>query len=263
MNPLRILALGDVVGNRGRHALEKSLYRIVDEEQIDFVIANGENAGPSIMLTRESAVALLRAGVDVITGGNHTTRINELVRYLIKEPRLLRPYNLAANAPGAGWGVYECGEARLGVLSLQGRVFMGEIESPFVAVDRALGEMRGQCDLIVVDFHAEATSEKVALAHYLDGRVAALLGTHTHVQTADARILPRGTAYITDLGMVGPIDSVIGVKKEIAIERFLTGQRLKLEVAPGTVQIDGVVVVADPQTGLAKEIKALSMQVDV
>jgi len=263
MSLLRLLALGDVVGNRGRHALEKSLYRIVDEEKIDFVIANGENAGPSIMLTKESAVALLRAGVDVITGGNHTTRIKELVHYLIKEPRLLRPFNLPAGAPGSGLGVYECGEARIGVVSLQGRVFMGEIESPFTAVERALAELSGRCDVIVVDLHAEATSEKVAFAHFLDGRVAAVLGTHTHVQTADARVLPGGTACITDLGMVGPVDSVIGVKKEIAVERFLTGQRLKLEVAAGTVQIDGVVIVADPKTGLAKEIKAVRMQVEV
>ncbi len=263
MDALRLLVLGDVVGNRGRHALEKVLYRIVEEEQADFVIVNGENAGPSVMLTRESAVALLRAGVDVITGGNHTVKINELIRYLIKEPRLLRPYNMPAGTPGNGLGVYECEGRRIGVVSLQGRVFMGEIESPFNAAERALAELRGQCDAVVIDFHAEATSEKVALAHFLDGRVAAVVGTHTHVQTADARVLPGGTAYISDLGMVGPIDSVIGVKKEIAVERFLTGRRLKLEVAAGTVEVDGVLITVDPAKGLATEIHALRVPVEV
>ena len=222
--------------------------------------------GPTAQYADENIrvmTAFLRAGVDVITGGNHTVKINELIRYLIKEPRLLRPYNMPAGTPGNGLGVYECEGRRIGVVSLQGRVFMGEIESPFSAAERALAELRGQCDAVVIDFHAEATSEKVALAHFLDGRVAAVVGTHTHVQTADARVLPGGTAYISDLGMVGPIDSVIGVKKEIAVERFLTGRRLKLEVAAGTVEVDGVLITVDPAKGLATEIHALRVPVEV
>jgi len=260
---LRILMVGDVVGNRGRHALEKSLYRIVDEEKIDFVVANGENAGSDLVMSPESAIALLRAGVDVLTGGNHTSRKTDVVRYMNKEPKLLRPYNFPESFPGRGWAVFPCGDARVAVLSLQGRVFMGEIANPFHAADRALNEIEGQADVIVVDFHAEATSEKIAMSHYLDGRVAAVFGTHTHVQTADARLLPKGTAAITDVGMTGPVDSIIGVKKEISIARFLDGRRRKLEVAGGSVQICGAVLEADTETGLARGIKSIAVQVDV
>lgn len=263
MSLLTILILGDIVGNRGRHAVEKHLFRIVDQENIDFVIANGENAGPRLVLTREAAIGLLNAGIDLITGGNHTMKDLELVRYLAKEPRLLRPYNYPDTTPGSGSTVSVCEGVRIGVVNLQGQVFMNEVENSFLAADRALAELRGECELTIVDFHAEATSEKVALGHYLDGRVTAVLGTHTHIQTADAKILPGGTAYLTDLGMTGPVDSVIGVKKEIAVARFVTGKRKKLEVAGGQVSLEGAVIKADSETGLARQIKTLHVEVDV
>lgn len=259
---MRVLFIGDVVGKGGRRAIADLLPKLMGEG-IDFIIANGENASGGMGITPSHAEMLLDMGVNCITSGNHIWRKKEVIPVLEGEPRLLRPANYPPGAPGRGCGIYTIANGtKVGVLNLEGQVFMRPLESPFKTAEEQVSSLRRDTTVIIVDFHAEATSEKMALGWFLDGEVSAVLGTHTHVQTADERVLPRGTAYITDVGMTGPSDSVIGIKKEIALERFLTMLPNKFEPASGTVELQGAIVEVDEGTGLSIGIRRVKMSSD-
>jgi 2',3'-cyclic-nucleotide 2'-phosphodiesterase len=236
-----ILFFSDVVGKPGREAVIGKLATLKERHRADAVVVNGENATDGKGIKPAHAEALLAAGVDVVTTGNHVWKQRDAYRYLDEQPRMLRPFNFLASNPGRGVTVVETRAGRLGVVNLSGHLYLYPARSPFEVVGQALEELHGVRN-IVVDFHAEATSEKVAMGWYLDGHVSAVIGTHTHVRTGDAKVLPGGTAYITDAGMCGPRDSVIGVKKELVIERFLTQLPARFEVADGDVWLEGVVV---------------------
>jgi metallophosphoesterase (TIGR00282 family) len=249
-----ILFVGDVFGRPGRDALLKRLPSLVLERGLDFVIANGENAASGAGITSKIATALLAGGVDVITTGNHIWRQREVLPFLQSERRIVRPANYPAGSPGRSLTVQETksGES-VAVVNLSGALFMDTGISPFRVVDALVEQARARAETVVVDFHAEATSEKVAMGHYLDGRVTAVLGTHTHVQTSDARVLPGGTAYVTDVGMTGPKESVIGVSTEVILRRFLTEMPQQFIVAGGPVRMDYAVVGADRGRALSVE----------
>ncbi len=258
---MKILVIGDIFGRPGREAIRELLPGLVREHRADFVIANAENAAGGRGLTPKIADELFESPIDVMTAGNHIWEHDEIRPYFDSHP-ILRPHNVSEHLPGKGSGVFAARNgARVGVVSLQGMIFMDEkgerAHSPFVAADALIPQLSARCDLIVIDFHAEATSEKRALAWHLDGRVAAFLGTHTHVQTADEEIMPGGTAYISDIGMTGPHASVIGLAKEIAIHRFLTGEKKGFKVAEEGVRLEGVVVDVDETTGRALSIKRI------
>ena len=252
---MRILFVGDIVGKPGRRAIERLLPRIAAEERIDFTVANGENAAGGMGLTPEITIELLDHGVDVLTSGNHIWAKKEIIPFLKEERKLLRPANYPEGVPGRGSSVFQSrtGE-KIGILNLEGRVFMRSLECPFRVAEREIEEMKRETDVVVIDFHAEATSEKMALGWFLDGKVSAVLGTHTHVQTADERILDGGTAYMTDVGMTGPLASVIGIRRQIALSRFLTQIPAQFDVATEEVELQGAVV----EIGL--EGKALGIQ---
>jgi metallophosphoesterase (TIGR00282 family) len=258
---VRILFIGDVVGRAGRLALADRLGRLIDIHQVDLVVANGENAAAGFGLTLDVARDLFDAGVDVLTSGNHIWDKKEILGYLDDQPALLRPANYPPGVPGRGSGVFATSAGiEVGILNLEGRVFMGDLDCPFRAADHLVEELRRRTPIILVDFHAEATSEKAALGHYLDGRVSAVVGTHTHVQTADEQILPGGTGYITDAGMTGSRDAVIGIRKELAIERFLTHLPVRFEVAKKAPMINGVLFDIDEQTGQAVTVERVREQ---
>lgn len=257
---MKILFLGDVVGRPGRRILKDALPRLVRSLEPDMVIANGENAAAGNGLTEETAREIYSAGVDVITMGNHTWDKKEIFDFIDTDPHLIRPANYPPGTPGKGWTIYEsrAGKPRIAVINLMGRVFLNAIECPFRMADSLVEEIRKQTPIIIVDFHAEATSEKIAMGWHLDGRVSAVVGTHTHVQTADERILPLGTAYITDAGMTGPRDSILGIKPDIIVRKFLTQMPARFEVAEGVAQINGVLIQIDDHTGLATEINKIN-----
>ncbi|HET8654355.1 MAG TPA: TIGR00282 family metallophosphoesterase [Longimicrobiaceae bacterium] len=257
---MRILFVADVIGSPGRKVAKGLLRLVRNQESADAVVLNGENSAGGFGITPDSVREFLELGVDVITTGNHVWDKKEILPLLDREPRLLRPANYPPGNPGRGATVVQTGGVRLAVLNLQGRSFMPPIDDPFRAADALLAELDGQADVFVVDFHAEATSEKQAFARYLDGRVAAVVGTHTHVQTADERLLPRGTAFITDLGLTGGLDGVIGMKAEISIQRQLTQARgERFQPADGDLHLQGAVVHVDPTTGLARSIARVSV----
>ncbi len=252
---MRILMIGDIVGRPGRRAILENLSCLRREMNIDFVIANGENAAAGHGITKEIAKQLFNAGVDVFTMGNHVWNKKEVFDYIEKEKRLLRPANYPPGTPGVGYQLYETNKGvTVGVVNVSGRIYMQELDCPFRTMDYILKQLQYQTNLIFVDFHAEATSEKVAMGWYLDGKVTAICGTHTHVQTADERILPNGTAYITDIGMTGPRDSVIGVTTEIVLEKFITQMPRRFEVADTTYQLNAVVIDVNPDNGQALKI---------
>jgi len=253
---MKILCVGDIVGEAGRHALEELLPGLKEEFRLDFVIVNGENAAGGAGLTPRIADQLYRAGADVLTLGDHVWDRPELVEYLNERDRIVRPANFPAGTPGKGWCVVTSKSGKkIGVINLLGRVFMRyNVDCPFRKLEDILSEIKLQTNIVFVDLHAEATSEKVAFGFFSDGRVSAVVGTHTHIQTADESVLPKGTGYITDLGMSGPYDSVIGQDKSKIIERFLTSRPMRFEVATGDVRLCGVVVEIDEKTGLAKQI---------
>lgn len=260
---MRLLFVGDVVGRPGREVVRAKLRPLVSELRADLVVVNGENAAGGVGITPATAKELFRAGADVLTGGNHSWDKREIVPYIDECPTLLRPANFPEGTPGRGVCVVATQDGtRVGVVNLQGRVFLQNLDDPFVAVDRVLAGLVGQVDVVVVDFHAEATSEKIAMGWYLDGRVAAVVGTHTHVPTADARVLPGGTAYITDVGMTGPYDGVIGVRKEEVLERFRTQLPARYSVATGDVRLAGVLVDCDPTTGAAHSIERIEVHAE-
>jgi len=255
---MRILFLGDIVGKPGRRAVCSLVPRLVDREQLDLVIANCENVADGVGVDPKSAHELLAAGVNVLTSGNHVWSKKEIVEFIAEEPRLLRPANFPPAVPGRGWVIGETAAGiPIAVLNLIGRVFMDSVDCPFQAAERLLPELRARARVIVVDMHAEATSEKSAMGWFLAGKVSAVLGSHTHVQTADERILPGGTAYVTDAGMCGPIDSVIGVQTQLVLRRFITHMPVRFEVASGPVVLQGAVVDIDAATGHAQSVRRL------
>ncbi len=227
---MNIMMVGDVVGRPGRIAFAEHTGRLKKEKNIDMVVVNGENAAHGKGLTSSTFNALLSGGADVVTSGNHIWDQKDIFNFIDREPFLLRPANYPENTPGKGFCVYPYKAKNIGVINLQGRSFMQPLDCPFSGVETVLKEISRECDIILVDFHAETTSEKIAMAYFLDGRVSAVVGTHTHVQTADERIFPGGTAYITDLGMVGALNSVLGVKPEQVLEKFLTARPTKFEI---------------------------------
>jgi metallophosphoesterase (TIGR00282 family) len=262
---MRLLFLGDVVGRPGRRALAAFLPRLMARENIQFVIANGENASGGKGIDPRSAEELYESGVDVITTGNHVWQNRDIIPYMRETDRLLRPLNFARDVPGIGWTVQTArrSDVRVGVLNLIGRVFMPPAECPFQTGAEAVEELRRHTSLIVVDMHAEATSEKVGMGRFLDGKVSAVFGSHTHVQTADEGILPGGTAYLTDAGMCGPENSVLGVKTEPVLQRFLTQMPVRFDVATGTVIAQGGIVDVDEATGRASAIRRVRERVEV
>ena len=259
---VRILMLGDIVGKAGRDAVRTMIPTLHDLYSPHFIIVNGENAAAGLGITPEIARSLLEAGVDVITLGNHTWSRREIVDYLDREPRLLRPANFPAGTPGKGYGIFACrgSMARIGVANLLGRTFMQPVDDPFRLADTILEAFRGQAAVTFFDFHAEATSEKNAFGCYLDGRAGVVVGTHTHVQTADERILPGGTAYITDVGMVGPQESILGMNAHESVLKFVTQLPHRLEVASGPVTLCGILADVDTQTGRAARIERIQIR---
>jgi 2',3'-cyclic-nucleotide 2'-phosphodiesterase len=257
---VRILFIADVIGSPGRRVLKQLTRLVKNDLRADVVIANGENSAGGFGITPEGVAEFFEAGVDVITTGNHVWDKREILELLDKEPRLLRPANYPPGNPGHGSVVRELAGVRLAVLNLQGRTFMAPIDDPFRMADAMLAELKGQADVVVVEFHAEATSEKQAFARYLDGRVAAVVGTHTHVQTADERVQPKGTARITDLGMTGGHDGIIGMKADLSVERQLRQSRgERLQPADGDLRLQGAVVEVDVKTGLARSIERVDV----
>jgi len=254
---MNILMVGDVFGEPGRAAVAKHLARLRQEHAIDFCVVNVENAASGFGVTPAMARQVLEQGADVMTSGNHIWDRKEIVEYITKENLLLRPANYPAGTPGVGHVTIKAGPHRVAVLNLMGRVFMNPIDCPFRKADEVVPELRKETPIVLVDMHAEATSESVAMGWYLDGRVSAVVGTHRHVQTADERVLPGGTAYITDLGMTGPTDGVIGVDREIILQRFLSQMPVRFEAAKGPAALHGVVIVVDPDSGRATAIRRL------
>jgi len=260
---MRILFIGDVFGRPGRDLVRRGLPALAARYEFGAVIANVENAASGAGITRETGDALLECGIDVMTTGNHVWDKREALTYIGAEPRLLRPLNMAAGAPGRGVFVARVGGGRpLGVINAMGRVFMPPADNPFEAVSAAVTSLERECRLVIVDMHAEATSEKMAMGWYLDGRVTAVIGTHTHVQTADARVLPGGTAYITDAGMTGPHDSIIGMEREQVLTRFVTGLPARMEPASGNPRLQAVVITADDDTGRALDIERIDWSLE-
>ena len=259
---MNLLFIGDIVGRPGRFALKERLDRLVDRHQVDLVVANCENAAAGFGLTVDVAEELFGYGIDALTSGNHIWDKRDIVDYLDAEKRVLRPANYPGEVPGRGAGVFKTNTgASVGIINLEGRVFMNDLDCPFQAADRLVDEL-GEADMIIVDMHAEATSEKMALGWYLDGRVAAVIGTHTHVQTADERVLPEGTAFISDVGMTGSRDGVIGMRREPIIEKFLTQRPTRFEVAKKDPVLSAVVVDIDETSGKARQIERVMELVD-
>jgi metallophosphoesterase (TIGR00282 family) len=255
-----LLFIGDIVGRPGRELVRRAVPALVARHGVDLVIANVENAAAGFGITPDLADDLLSFGVQVMTGGNHTWDKKEILPYFSHQPRLLRPANMPAGTPGTGRFIAQAANGvPVAVINGMGRVFMTPIEDPFRVLPSEIDAVAKDARIIFVDFHAEATSEKVAMGWHLDGRVTAIVGTHTHVQTADERVLPKGTAYITDVGMTGPHDGVIGVDRSSIIQRFLTGLPQRFEVATENPRLNGVVIEADEASGRARSITRISL----
>ena len=256
---MTILFIGDIVGRPGRDLVQKLLRALIEHYDVDLTIANAENAAAGFGLTRDIGETLLEWGIDVMTSGNHIWDKKEVLEYIAVEPRLLRPANYPAGVPGRGSCIAQTRDGRsVGVINVMGRVFMAPLDDPFAVALREIDAVRHRARIIIVDVHAEATSEKIAMGWHLDGRVTAVIGTHTHVQTADERILPGGTAYLTDAGMTGPHDSIIGMEKAPSLARFLNGMPTKFEPASGNPRLNGAVIEADDKTGRATKITRIS-----
>jgi 2',3'-cyclic-nucleotide 2'-phosphodiesterase len=260
---VRILFIGDIFGKPGREIARRAIPALVERREIDFVIANVENSAAGFGVTGDIADTILGYGVDVMTTGNHVWDKKEILDYIPRQPKLLRPANFPAGVPGRGsyLGRTRTGEP-VGVLNLMGRIFMAPLDDPFAAALREIEQLRAKARIIIVDFHAEATSEKVAMGWHLDGRATAVFGTHTHVQTADERILPRGTACLTDAGMTGPHDSIIGVTVDAALGRFVNGMPTRFEAATGPGRLNAIIVTADLASGKATAVERLNMSAE-
>jgi len=257
---MRLLFIGDIVGKPGRLAMRELTPKLIAEHNVDFVIANCENAAAGFGVTRDVVEDLYRDHADVLTSGNHIWDKKEVLEFIEDYETLLRPANYPVQTPGRGSVVMPTpAGVQVGVINLAGRIFMQPLDCPFRVVEREIEKIKRKTNIIFVDMHAEATSEKMAMGWFLDGRVSAVIGTHTHVQTADERILPQGTAYMTDAGMTGPFDSVIGTRKELVLDRFLLQMPNKFDVAKGDVRLQGVLIDIDEKNGKAVTIKRLSM----
>lgn len=254
---MNILCIGDIVGRPGRDFISSRLPKLIKEYNIDFVIANGENCAHGVGITKSTYDELVYAGIDVITLGNHTWAKKEVVDFIEEKTNLIRPANFPSNNPGRGYTIVEKAGKRVAVVNLVGRVYMESYDCPFRKADEILSKLEGKADLIIVDFHAEATSEKLALGWYLDGKVTAVFGTHTHVQTSDERLLPLGTGYISDVGMTGPYDSILGVDKDIIIKKFISLMPGKFEVADGKAVFGAVLL--EVEGSKMKAIKRLNI----
>jgi 2',3'-cyclic-nucleotide 2'-phosphodiesterase len=260
---MNILFVGDVVGKPGRDAVKALLPGLKKEYSLDFAVVNAENIAGGSGITEKLAQELFESSVDVITSGDHIWKKKEIFEFIKTEPRILRPNNFPSTAPGSGYGVFTAANGKkVGVICVLGRVFLDALECPFKTTLAAVEAISKETPIILVDIHAEATSEKVALGWYLQGKVSAVLGTHTHIQTADERILPEGTAYLTDAGMTGPYDSVIGRRVEDVLERFLTHVPVKFEVAEGNIQLCGAVIEIDDRTGRANKITRVQKKLE-
>ena len=257
---MKVLFIGDIIGEPGRKMVRQQLRGLMDTHHPDLVIANGENAAGGFGITAEIADELFFMGIDVLTSGNHVWDKKEIGPYLAKQDRLLRPANYPPGNAGSGSVVIStANEGKVAVLNLEGRVFMTNLEDPFRVAEREIERLKKETPVVIIDFHAEATSEKIALAWHLDGKASAVIGTHTHVQTADERVLPGGTAFITDAGMTGPTDSVIGVKKEQAIARFLYQTPHRFEIPKGPVHLCAVLIDVEETTGKARSIERIHL----
>jgi len=255
---MRILFIGDIIGKAGRQVIGGVLERVIADQKIEFTIANGENAAGGMGITPPIAIEILDQGVDVLTSGNHIWAKKEIFPFLDEESRILRPANYPPRVPGRGRGIFHSVNGlKVAVLNLEGRVFMKHLDCPFRVGEKEVELLYKETPIILVDFHAEATSEKMAMGWFLNGKVSAVVGTHTHVQTSDERILSEGTAYITDVGMTGPLDSVIGIRKQVAIERLLTQIPWKFDVATEEIELQGVVIEVDSKTGKSKNIQRI------
>jgi metallophosphoesterase (TIGR00282 family) len=255
--PVTVLCVGDVFGEPGRRAVAALLPKLKKQHEVDLAVVNVENAASGYGVTPPIARAFLEQGADVMTSGNHIWDKKEIIEYIGKENLLLRPANFPAGTPGFGSIVVKAGPHKVAVLNLMGRVFLPMLDCPFRKADEEIARLRQETPIVVVDMHCEATSESQAMGWYLDGRVSAVVGTHRHVQTADERVLPKGTAYITDLGMTGPTDSVIGVEPALALQRFLTQMPNRFEPARGPAALHGAIVRIDPETGRGLSIERL------
>ncbi|HEB76411.1 MAG TPA: TIGR00282 family metallophosphoesterase [Nitrospirae bacterium] len=259
---MRVLLIGDIVGKTGRKAVKAFLPTLISRFKIDLTVANCENAAGGFGITEKVAAELFGCGIHVMTSGNHIWDKKEAVSLLVKEDRILRPLNYPPGVPGAGSIIYNLNGRKVGVLNVSGRIFMNTMDCPFRTAEAEVERIRKETEMIIVDLHAEATSEKIAFGRYMDGRVSAVIGTHTHVQTADEQILPKGTAYITDAGMTGPLNSVIGVDTEQIIDKFLTQMPRKFETAKGIALLSGVMVEIDEKSGRATSIQRLQLKTD-
>lgn len=257
---MKVLFIGDIIGEPGRNMVRHNIKNLIEAHDPHLILANGENAAGGFGITPEIAEELFSMGIHVLTSGNHVWDKKEIGPYLSKHDRLIRPANYPEGNLGFGSVIVSTPQGKAAVLNLEGRVFMSNLDDPFRTADREIERLRRETAVIIVDFHAEASSEKAALAWYLDGRVSAVIGTHTHVQTADERILPGGTAFITDAGMTGPTDSVIGVRKEEAIARFLYQSPHKFTIPKGPVHLDAVVIEIDTGTGKAASIERIKLE---
>lgn len=257
---MRILFVGDIVGKAGRQAIQEILGKVIADQKIDFTIANAENVAGGMGITPIIAIDILDHGVDVLTSGNHIWAKKEIIPFLDEEARILRPANYPPHVPGRGGGVFYSGNGeKVGVLNLEGRVFMKHLDCPFRVGEKEVELLNRETPIILVDFHAEATSEKMAMGWFLNGKVSAVLGTHTHVQTSDEKILDGGTAYITDVGMTGPLASVIGIRKQIALNRLLTQIPWKFDVATEEIELQGVAIEVDSKTGKSSNIQRIKV----
>lgn len=256
---MRVLFIGDIVGKTGRAAVRSLLPLIINKYKTELVIANGENAAGGFGITEKVASELFGYGIHILTSGNHIWDKKESIPYIGKENRIIRPLNYPPGVPGFGSITWPVGDKKIGIINLSGRVFMSSIDCPFRVGLSEIERLRKETNIIIIDFHAEATSEKIAFGYYVDGKVSAVIGTHTHVQTADEKILPGGTAYITDVGMTGPADSVIGIDKEQIIERFLLQMPKKFETAKGGGIFSAVVIEINDDTGKATAIQRLML----
>lgn len=251
------MLVGDVIGRPGRRTFQNYTPKLREEKNIDVVIVNGENSAGGKGFTRKALDELYRAGADIVTSGNHVWDKKDVLSFIDDEPFLIRPANYPEGTPGKSWCSYPFKAKNVGVMNLSGRAFMPPLDCPFQKVEELLREMKQECDIIFLDFHAETTSEKMAMGFYLDGRVNGVVGTHTHVQTADERLLPKGTAYITDLGMVGPRDSVLGVKTDIILRKFTTAMPVRFDLAEGPCIYCAVIVEIDDATNRTKSIERI------
>ena len=258
---MKVLFIGDIVGKVGRNATKALIPTVVNRYKIDLVVANGENAAGGFGITDKIVAEFLSYGVHIITTGNHVWDKKEFIPQISKENFVLRPLNYPRGVPGYGSLLYSLSSGiKVAVINLSGRVFMSPIDCPFRAGKEEIERLRGQTKIIIIDFHAEATSEKIAFGYFVDGKVSAVIGTHTHVQTADEKILPGGTAYITDVGMTGPSDSVIGIEKEQIIERFLTSMPMRFETATGEGIFSALIVEINEETGKSTAVQRLQLK---